>query len=185
MKTCDLHTHSTFSDGSLTPYELVKRASAAGLSALALTDHNTSKGLPDFTAAASESGIIAVPGCEFSTDYEGTELHIVGLFFPEETWSEIEDYVDLYRIAKSNSNKKLIRALQDEGYPVTFDEVRALSGSDNFNRSHIARLLVGKGIFADTKEAFIDSFAKDGIRPDLEEIMIACEKEDFREKLAR
>ena len=154
MKLCDLHTHSYYSDGSLSPAELVKLAEEAGLSAVALTDHNTSKGLPEFMEAGRNSVVETVAGCEFSTDYEGTELHIVGLFFPENAWSEIEDYVELMSIAKHASNIKLIRALQGAGYNLTYDEVAATTDADEFNRAHIARVLVSKGYFESTADAF-------------------------------
>ena len=77
---CDLHTHSVFSDGTDTPAQLIARAAQMGLTAIALTDHNTVAGLPDFLAAGQGSGVKAVPGCEFSTDYQGVELHILGLY---------------------------------------------------------------------------------------------------------
>ena len=69
MKTCDLHAHSTFSDGTFTPAQLVKLAEKQGLSAVALTDHNTSNGLKEFMCAGENSSVITIPGCEFSTDY--------------------------------------------------------------------------------------------------------------------
>lgn len=154
MKLCDLHTHSNCSDGSFSPAELVRLAEEAGLSAIALTDHNTSKGLAQFMAAGEDSEVITVAGCEFSTGYEGTELHIVGLFFPKSAWSEIEDYVELMSIAKRNSNKKLIEALQGAGYDITYDEVAAMTDADEFNRAHVARLLVAKGYFEKTADVF-------------------------------
>ena len=115
MKLCDLHTHSTFSDGSLTPTELVALAERQGLGALALTDHNTARGLPEFMEAGRRSGVITVPGCEFTTDWEGRELHVVGLFFPEPSWKEVEDFLDVMRIAKRRSNEALIDALRRDG----------------------------------------------------------------------
>lgn len=80
-KTCDLHSHSRFSDGTLSPTELVKLAEEQGISALALTNHNTSEGLPEFLEAGRQSSVITVPGCEFSTEWNKYEIHIVGLFF--------------------------------------------------------------------------------------------------------
>ena len=77
---CDLHTHSRASDGSYRPAQLIRLAEEAGLSAIALTDHNTLAGLPEFLAAAEGSSVRAIPGIEFSTDWEDAELHIVALF---------------------------------------------------------------------------------------------------------
>ena len=154
MKLCDLHTHSTFSDGSLTPAELVGLAEKTGLAAVALTDHNTAAGLPELMAAGKNSTVITVPGCEFSTDYGKTELHIVGLFFPEETWRDVDDYVQPMRNAKKQSNLRLIERLQSAGYDIAYREVADLAKSDSFNRAHAALILVRKGYAADINDAF-------------------------------
>ncbi|MCR5207397.1 MAG: PHP domain-containing protein [Eubacterium sp.] len=154
MKRCDLHTHSYCSDGSFAPSEIVKLAEKAGVSAVALTDHNTAKGLAEFTEAGARSGVITVAGCEFSTDYNGTELHIVGLFFPRESWKEIEDFVELTNIAKKNSNLRLIEALQNEGFDIRYEEVAAITDADEFNRAHVARVMTEKGYVNSVDEAF-------------------------------
>ena len=151
---CDLHSHSIFSDGSLSPAALVRLAEEKGLSALALTDHNTSRGLPELMAAGENSSVITVPGCEFSTEYKGTELHIVGLFFPENTWEAIEEYVLQMKRSKEESNCRLVEKLRENGYDVTFDEIREIAGSDSFNRAHAALLLVKKNYAADINDAF-------------------------------
>ena len=154
MKICDLHTHSYYSDGTESPAEIVRLAEAAGLSAVALTDHNTARGLKEFMKAGEKSSVITVPGCEFSTEYNGTELHIVGLFFPEKTWVEIEDFVELMQLAKKNSNVKLIFALQKAGYDVTYEEIAATTDAHEFNRAHVARVMVKKGYVKSVKDAF-------------------------------
>lgn len=154
MKICDLHSHSNFSDGSLSPSELVHLAEQQGISALALTDHNTSKGLSEFMKAGKNSKVITVPGCEFSTQNEGKELHIVGLFMRESAWEEIEDFVELMHMAKHSSNEKLIENLRQGGVDITYEEVAALTDADEFNRSHVARVLVKKGFAGTIDEAF-------------------------------
>ena len=88
--TCDLHTHSIFSDGTATPAEILDGALAAGLSAVALTDHNTVDGLPDFLAAANGKPIEILLGTEFSVDYNGTELHLLGLFIKPDHFDQIQ-----------------------------------------------------------------------------------------------
>ena len=154
MKTCDLHTHSTFSDGTLTPAGLVKLAEQTGLSAVALTDHNTTKGLRAFQEAGAQSSVLTVPGCEFSTDYGNTELHIVGLFLPEHAWPQIEQYAAQLRINKQRSNKLLIERLREAGYDITYAEAEAAAAdADTFNRAHVAGILVQKGYVKDRKEA--------------------------------
>ena len=154
MKTCDLHCHSTFSDGSLTPTEIVALAKQQGLSAVALTDHNTTKGLAEFMQAGESAGLETVAGCEFSTEIDGSELHILGLFMPQETWVEIEDYVELLHMAKHHSNEKLIERLCEGGYGITYEEIAALTDADEFNRAHVARALVARGYASSVEEAF-------------------------------
>ncbi|MBO4838062.1 MAG: PHP domain-containing protein [Lachnospiraceae bacterium] len=154
MKYCDLHCHSCYSDGTLTPAELIRLAEKKGLGALALTDHNTANGLPEFMAAGRDSTVIPVPGCEFTTDHNGRELHIVGLFFEERYWPEIEDYVELAHIAKHNANLRLMAALQQGGYDVHYEEAAALTDAVEFNRAHVARLLFAKGYVSSVTEAF-------------------------------
>ena len=159
-KRCDLHSHSTFSDGTLSPTELVKLAEEKGIRALALTDHNTSKGLPEFMEAGSKSSVITVPGCEFTTEWNKIEIHIVGLFFKRQYWKEIEDFLEFSHIAKHNSNMLLIDNLNKAGYEVSFEEVSALTEGD-FNRAHVARVMMAKGYVKSVTEAF-DTILKPG-----------------------
>ena len=159
-KSCDLHSHSTFSDGTLTPTELVKLAEERGISAVALTDHNTSKGLPEFMEAGSRSSVITVPGCEFTTEWRDIEIHIVGLFFRRQYWKEVEDFLEVTHFAKMHSNKKLIDNLNRAGYKVSVEEAAALSSGD-FNRAHVARVLMAKGYVKSVSEAF-DTLLKPG-----------------------
>ena len=102
---CDLHTHSVFSDGTYTPGEIIAEARRMGL-IIALTDHNTASGLPEFMAAGEHSAVRTVPGIEFSTDYRGKELHIVGLFLQPETFGEITDFLSVINRRKEESNRK-------------------------------------------------------------------------------
>ena len=101
--------------------------------------------------AGQSSDVITVPGCEVSTEFENTELHIVGLFIPLSSLPQAEDYVALRHIAKEISNRKMIEALQKDGYAITFEEVAALTNGDVFNRSHVARVLCAKGYVQDIK----------------------------------
>ena len=159
-KKCDLHSHSVFSDGTLTPAELVRLAEEKGISALALTDHNTSKGLKDFMEAGKNSPVITVPGCEFTTEWNKKEVHIVGLFFKEEYWQEIEDFLEIAKIAKLNSNNRLIENLKKAGYDISVEEVAAMTNG-NYNRAHVARVLMDKKYVSSTSEAF-DTILKEG-----------------------
>ena len=88
---CDLHVHSNYSDGTWTPEQVIREAERLGLEAVALCDHNTLDGVPDFLAAAAGSKVHAVPGVEFSTEYRGEELHILALFVRPEHYAAIEE----------------------------------------------------------------------------------------------
>ena len=152
-KRCDLHSHSRFSDGTLSPAELVKLAEERGISALALTDHNTCKGLPEFMEAGRQSSVITVPGCEFSTEWNKNEIHIVGLFFRRKYWSEIDNFLEQTHIAKRLSNQRLIDNLNKAGYRISEEEISALT-SGTYNRAHVARALMAKGYVNSVTEAF-------------------------------
>lgn len=154
MKLCDLHTHSTFSDGSYTPEELVDAAKAAGLSAIALCDHNTVAGLPRFMKAAEAAGIEAVPGVEFSVDYKGKELHLLGLFLPLRRLSEVEALLADGVRRKDESNRLLIERLNEAGYALSYDEIRKKTPKGQVNRAHIASALTEKGYTPSVKVAF-------------------------------
>lgn len=161
MKTCDLHTHSIFSDGTLSPAELVALAEETGLSAIALTDHNTVLGLKDFIKAGEAASVTTVPGCEFTTEYHGKEIHIVGLFIKEAVWDEVENYFSKLKRSKKESNHLLIRNLQKAGYDITYDEVATSTQASEFNRAHVALLLQQKGYIQSIPDAF-DTFLKEG-----------------------
>lgn len=160
--TCDLHIHSNFSDGTLTPAELIAIAEKQNISAVALCDHNTVKGLPDFMKAAENSKVIAVNGIEISTEYNGTELHILGLFLPEEKFSEITDMMSRIKVFKEKSNKNLVANLRNGGYLIDYDDIKSKNGGAYINRAHIAAELIEKGYFTDRKEAFDTVLSPDG-----------------------
>lgn len=150
----DLHTHSNCSDGSLTPAQLLRAAEKAGVTAVALCDHNTVAGLPEFMAAGEGSPLEAVPGVEFSVDYQGKELHIVALWLPRESWPSVTERLEQLRRDKEASNQALVAALRAGGYGITYEEVLAVAGGEWVNRAHVARVLTEKGYTASVKEAF-------------------------------
>ena len=154
MKRCDLHTHSNCSDGSLSPRELVLAAKECGLSAVALTDHNTVAGLREFLDTGKQEGIETVAGCEFTTAYNGTELHLVGLFLPPDAWAAIDVPLQKQREEKHRNNDLLLERLRANGYAITRAEVEALTHSEEFNRNPVAHVLVSMGYVASTQEAF-------------------------------
>ena len=159
---CDLHTHSVFSDGTCTPAELIDEAVTLGLSAIALTDHNTVDGLAAFLAAAEGKDILAVPGIEFSVDYEGTELHLLGLFIDPSRFPNVRKVTDDYLKRKARSNLDLIAALDRGGYHLDYDRILAQSPNGNINRAHIAAALAEQGYVSSIQEAFRTLLSKDG-----------------------
>lgn len=150
----DLHTHSTYSDGTCTPAELIAQAQQLGLTAVALCDHNTVGGLPEFLAAAQGSGVEAVPGVEFSTEYKGTELHILGLFVPPEHYQTVTELLDDMLAEKERSNRELIQALKTAGIELDYDALRAENPDGVINRAVIAAEMVRRGYVHSVKEAF-------------------------------
>ena len=121
-KTIDLHVHSTASDGTFTPTELVAEAKRCGLSAFALTDHDTVDGISEALAAGEASGLEVIPGVELSTEYNETEIHVVGLFIdPANT--ELQAELAKFRDNRNNRNLKMIEKLQEDVYKRQMQEI--------------------------------------------------------------
>lgn len=151
---CDLHTHSVFSDGTYTPAQLLEEAQKIGLSAIALTDHNTVAGLPDFLKAAGGKKVEAVPGVEFSTDYEGTELHILALYLKEAYFDQVTELMMFYHRRKEQSNIDLVENLNRDGYKISYEKIKSATPEGQVNRALIAAELTALGYTASNKEAF-------------------------------
>ncbi len=154
LPTCDLHTHSVFSDGTYTPEQLIDEAIERGLSSVALCDHNAVDGLPRFLRAAEGKPIRAIAGAEFSVDYEGKELHLLGLFIPTSHFAAIASRMSAVNESKEESNRALIASLSAAGYPLDYDTVKRTSPTGKINRSHIARALSAAGYVSSPDEAF-------------------------------
>ena len=150
---CDLHTHSCFSDGTYTPTELVEAAKERNL-IVALCDHNTVSGLSEFTKAAREQGVIGIPGVEFSTEYQGKELHIVGLFIQERYYGEVERLIAQSLKQKEESNRCLIQKLNIKGYDISYEELKKKTPDGYINRAHIAALLTERGYISSIEAGF-------------------------------
>lgn len=148
---CDLHVHSNCSDGTLSPAQLIREAEKRGLGTIALTDHNTIAGLPEFLAAAEGSTVRAVPGIEFSAEYRDTELHILGLFISPEHYAAIDARNNAYLQRKEQSNLALAAALRDTGYPIDYEKVKARTNGIP-NRAHFALELMEMGYISSIRE---------------------------------
>ncbi|HKZ20892.1 MAG TPA: PHP domain-containing protein [Acidimicrobiia bacterium] len=149
----DLHSHSNASDGSDDPATLVQRAAAAGVSSLALTDHDTQSGVPAAVAEASRLGIELIPGTELSLAWEGGAMHLVVLFLPPGV-GPLQDRLAEIRVARHARNNEILEMLGSLGLPVGTDEVAAVAGGESVGRPHIAAAMVGRGYVESIAEAF-------------------------------
>lgn len=152
MKYIDLHTHSLCSDGTMTPAEVVRAAKAAGLAAIALSDHDTVAGVREAMAEGERIGVEVVPAIELSAQSE-TETHILGYFIDIENEALLEkmEYIKQVRVRRQENVCRNLRAL---GFDVMMDEVRQIAGSDVLCRAHFAKIMVQKGYVSSVKEAF-------------------------------
>ena len=153
MAFCDLHIHSKISDGFDPPEQLIDLAIEAELEAVALCDHNDVGGLPAFLAAAEGKAIRAIAGIEFSVDWRGKELHLLGLFLPERSFGKITALMAIAQERKRQSNVHLIESLQRAGYDIDFETVLKTTDGEGFNRSHVAYVLTQKGYTPSIKAA--------------------------------
>lgn len=153
MQFCDLHTHSVFSDGTCSPKELLSLAKEAGLSAVALTDHNTIAGVESFLDESKSFNIEAIAGVEISSDYEGTELHILALCIDRRYFNKITDFLNISKQRKEASNALLAERLTKKGYKVDYDKLKA-ANQGSLNRVHFAVELMENGYVKSIKEAF-------------------------------
>lgn len=141
---CDLHTHSVFSDGSDTPAQIVDTAIAADLAAVALTDHDSVDGLPEFLAAAAGKPIEAIPGAEFAVTHDGTELHLLGLYIPPTAFSQISELMQQAQLRREACVFALVESLNRAGYSLDFDALKR-SAQGQVTRAHVAVALEEKG----------------------------------------
>lgn len=152
-KRIDLHIHSTYSDGSMTPAEIVAKACEIGLAAIALTDHDTCDGVTEFLDAARERGIEAVGGVEISVEFKKRTLHMLG-YGIDPAHQRLRNVLRRIVQGRDERNTQIIRKLNLLGIRITIEEVRALAGEQVVGRPHIAQVLIQKGVVKDLDEAF-------------------------------
>lgn len=153
MKTVDLHVHSNKSDGSFTPTELVQYAIQKGLRAFALTDHDTTDGIDEALKAAQGKNIEVIPGIEFSSEYEGKDIHIVGLYIDYKSdffKRRLQNFVN----GRTIRNQEMCKRLTDYGFPVTYEEMLEEFPGCVITRSHYAKFMLNRGYTQTLKEAF-------------------------------
>ena len=158
----DLHTHSTASDGTLTPREVVLLAAAQGLSAVALTDHDTAAGNAEALDAGREAGIRVIPGIEMSAVWEGTEIHILGYFADPDDDGLTAD-LSWFRDRREERNDIILDNLAEDGILITREELTGGNPDTVITRAHFAKVLIDRGLVRDRKAAF-DSYLAYGGR---------------------
>ncbi|MFD9761089.1 PHP domain-containing protein [[Kitasatospora] papulosa] len=158
----DLHTHSTASDGTDTPAELVANAAAAGLDVVALTDHDTVGGHAEAAAALPE-GLTLVTGAELSCQVDGVSLHMLAyLFDPAEP--ELARERELVRDDRVPRAQAMVRLLQELGVPITWEQVARIAGDGSVGRPHVATALVELGVVDTVSDAFTSAWLGNGGR---------------------
>ncbi len=158
---CDLHAHTYYSDGTFSPSELVREAERVGLSAIALTDHNTIDGVSEFLSLQADTSVRLIGGIEFSTEWRGKELHILALGLSEEHFPAITSLVDEMLARKKKSNDELIDRLIAAGYKISRERIFSLARGV-INRARVAAELIRCGYVKDREEAFSHLLAKGG-----------------------
>ncbi len=156
----DLHSHTVASDGSLTPTELVDLAKKVGLSAVAVTDHDTVGGLAEAESAARALEIEFVPGIEISVDHDPGQFHLLG-YFVDHRYPPFLDRLGALQDNRANRNVRMVERMHAAGVPLTLEDVAREAGGGQVGRPHMAKALVAKGVVATVQEAF-DRYLGDG-----------------------
>jgi predicted metal-dependent phosphoesterase TrpH len=153
MSGFDLHTHSTFSDGTLDPERVVELATTRDLTGIALTDHDNTGGVERAQAAARGTGLTVLLGCELSAEHDGNPVHVLGYGFDpsEPAFAATRAWLAQGRVGRA---RRMVERLRELGAPVDFDRVRELAGGGAIGRPHVARAMVEAGVVDEVAAAF-------------------------------
>ncbi len=155
----DLHTHSRYSDGSDSPTDIIRLAHQAGCSYVALTDHDRLDGIKEAADEASKIGIGFIPGVEISCIFDNGTLHLLA-YFLNPTDGPLQDRLTGMQEARTKRNLEMAEKLQQNGIPITWEELMEEAGGPNLGRPHFAAVMVRKGIVPSIQEAFDTYLAK-------------------------
>lgn len=162
MSIGDFHTHSTQSDGVLSPAQLVDLAASRGVRVMALTDHDTLAGLDEaIAAAARHPGFTLIPGVELSCDVPGSEVHMLG-HFVDRTNREFTDQLELFRKGRVERAEKMVGALEALGAPIDWARVQEIAGEGSVGRPHVAQALLEQGHVETITDAFDRYLGRNG-----------------------
>lgn len=157
QKVADLHIHSTASDGTLAPDEIVRKARRVGLSCIALTDHDSVDNIDDALIAGEKEGVEIIPAVELSSYHNSREIHVLGYFIDWKAAGlrqRLKELVDLRRLR----SEKMVEKLRSLGLDINWDDVRRKAGSANIGRPHIAAAMLEKGYISAIRQAFSDDY---------------------------
>ena len=161
MDYVDLHVHSNASDGTCTPAEVVGLAAQADLRAIALTDHDTTAGIPEALLAGAACGVEVIPGIEVSSSYKGHEIHILGLFVTAGN-PALEAVLKQFRLRRDQRNEEMFRRFADDGITFTPEELNGGNPDTVITRAHVARALLSKGMGPTLDQIFRKYLQYDG-----------------------
>jgi len=159
--SADLHIHTTFSDGSYTPEEIVDMGIENNFNTIAISDHDTLEGIKPAINYSSEKSIDVIPAIEFSTFRGKAEIHVLGYFIDYENVTLKKKVKQIYNARKIRA-QKMVDLLNQQNIDISFEEVRELAGDDYIGRPHIANLMVKKGYINKMGEAFTDQYIGNG-----------------------
>jgi predicted metal-dependent phosphoesterase TrpH len=174
----DLHAHTNQSDGTLSPFELIREASRVGLQALAITDHDTFAGYDEAIGYARDAGVELVCGVELSTKYRGRSVHLLAYFLNHEPTLQFRRWVKSVEVSRNERNQALARELRTHGMQITLEEVTERAGRI-VARPHFAALMVEKGYVATIQSAF-DLYLSESAS-----CFVSREEPDFHEAIAQ
>jgi len=149
----DLHVHTTLSDGTLTPSEVVRAAQGIGLRAIAITDHDTLRGNQEAIEEGMKLGVEVVPGVEVSVDFQGGTMHVLG-YYVDLNCSSLVEVLERIENARHERNREILDKLGRLGMPLDYGEIRAVASEGPIGRPHIAQVLIQRGYVASVREAF-------------------------------
>ena len=160
--TIDLHTHTIYSDGTFRPAETIRLAHKRGLTAVSISDHDSTEGLPEAFHWGERLGVEVVPGVEFSTVRDGHGMHVLAYWAHES--EEFQEELSRLRDDRFWRGQQMVKKLQELGYPIEFERVQEIAQGKNIVRPHIAQALVEAGVVDTVEDAFTDDLIKDGGR---------------------
>ena len=162
MAEVDLHLHTTFSDGNLSPTKLVRLCASRGLKAIAITDHDSTEGLPEALAVAEElPGVTVIPGVELSADVSGAEVHLLG-YFVDHKDPPLQSTLLRLRDSRQERAREMVRKLNGMGVNISWERVQEISGGGAIGRPHIAQAMVEAHYVQYPRDAFTEYLGRNG-----------------------